>query len=262
MTTVSSLNPYQFAWNGWVFGAGTPYTVVNVDGLMGLPDIRVQDDIRGYTDGSYSGRDFYDARTVTFDMVILGDSSHNAQYYYNQLQANLYPQQLGTPGDLGSFQFETTSSIGLKIMYGRVRKIETSLDPEYTYGYIQTTVEFYFPDPRYYDFPFTDSTGISSAGFHNYGWAISCPVITVSGASNFTITASVTGGGTDTMSFAPTTGSTVVIDLLQKTITQDGSPNRSILTTLTNWIAFPPLSVTSLSIDSGTMDVNYSNAYV
>jgi hypothetical protein len=260
MTTVSSLNPYQFAWNGWVFGAGTPYTVVNVDGLMGLPDIRVQDDIRGYTDGSYSGRDFYDARTVTIDMVILGNSTHNAQYYYNQLQSNLYPQQVGTPSQLGAFQFETTSSTGLKIMYGRVRKIETALDPEFAYGYIQTSMELYFPDPRYYDYTNTTTT-ISSAGLYNYGWAISCPVITVSGLSSFTITAAVTGGATDTMSFAPT-GTTVVIDLLQKTITQDGSPNRSILTTLTNWISLPPLSLTTLSINSGTMTVTYSNAYV
>ena len=256
-TFVSSLNPYQFAFNGFVFGAGTNYTVTKVDGLMGLPDIRVQDDIRGYTDGQYSGRDFYNGRTVTIDMVILGDSSHNAQYYYNVLQSNLYPQQIGTPSALGAFQFETTASIGLKVMYGRVRKITTSIDPEYTYGYIQSTVELFFPDPRYYDYPSTTASG-SSVSLTNNGWAISCPVITVSSApSLFTIS-----DGTTSMSFAPSLGSTVVIDLLQRTITQNGSPARTILTTSNGWLSLAPVSSYTWTITSGSMSVAYANAYV
>ena len=64
---------YQFAFNGLTFGAGTPYIVENVDGLGGTAPLRIQDDNRGYIDGSYSGRDFYDGRTVTFDLLITGD---------------------------------------------------------------------------------------------------------------------------------------------------------------------------------------------
>ena len=44
MGSVSSLNPYQFAYNGFIFGSGTPYIVENVDGLASLPPLRVQDD--------------------------------------------------------------------------------------------------------------------------------------------------------------------------------------------------------------------------
>ena len=256
-TFVSSLNPYQFAFNGFLFGAGTTYTVVNVDGLMGLPPIRVQDDIRGYTDGQYSGRDFYDGRTVTVDFVILGDSSHNAQYYYNQLQAHLYPQQLGTPSALGAFQFEINSTIGLKVMYGRVRNITTALDPDFTFGYIQASVEFFFPDPRYYDYPYTTTSGTSVA-VTNGGWAISCPVITVSSApSSFTITDS----SSNTMSFAPTSGTTVVIDLLQRTITQNGIPARNILTTSTGWLQVNPLSTNTFT-SAATMSITYTDSYV
>jgi hypothetical protein len=254
---VSSLSPYQFAFNGFVFGAGTNYTVTKVDGLMGTPDIRVQDDIRGYTDGSYSGRDFYNGRTVTIDMVILGNSSFNAQYYYNILQSNLYPQQLGTPSALGAFQFETTASIGLKVMYGRVRKITTSIDPEYTFGYIEATVELFFPDPRYYDYPSSNAAG-STLSLTNNGWAISCPVITVYTApSLFTIS-----NGTTSMSFAPTSGTTVIIDLLQRTITQNGNPNRTILTTSNGWLSLPPVSTSTWTISSGSMLVTYSDAYI
>jgi len=257
-TFVSSLNPFQFAFNGFIFGAGTTYTVTNVDGLAGLAPLRVQDDIRGYTDGQYSGRDFYDGRTVTIDMVILGDSSHNAQYYYNQLQINLYPQQLGTPSALGAFQFELSSSIGLKVMYGRVRNIQTAIDPEFAYGYIQTSIEFFFPDPRYYDYPYTTSSGTSVA-MTNGGWAISCPVITVaSNPGGFTITDS----NSNSMSFSATSGTTVVIDLLQRTITQNGNPNRGIMTTSTGWLQLAPVSSNTFTISAGSMSISYTNAYV
>jgi hypothetical protein len=256
-TFVSYLNPYQFAFNGWTFGAGTNYTVVNVQGLAGLPPLRVQDDIRGYTDGSYSGRDFYDGRTVTIEMVILGNSSNPAQYYYNQLQQNLYPQQIGTPSQLGAFQFETSTSIGLKVMYGRVRKIDTTIDPEFTYGYIQATVEFFFPDPRYYDYPSNGASG-TSVSLTNNGWATSCPVITIaSNPGTFTITDS----SSNYMSFAATSGTTVVVDLLQRTITQNGSPNRSILTNSTGWLNIPPMS-TNVFSSGASMSVVYSDAYV
>jgi hypothetical protein len=256
-TFVSSLSPYQFAWNGWLFGAGTQYAVTNVDGLMGLPPIRNQDDIRGYNDGSYSGRDFYDGRKVTIDLIITGNSTYNAQYYYNLLQQNLYPQQLGTPSALGAFQFETSASIGLKVMYGRVRNITTSIDPEFAYGYIQTSVEFFFPDPRYYDYPYTTGSG-SSVSLTNNGWAISCPVITVSSApSLFTIS-----DGTISMTFAPTSGTTVVIDLLQKTITQNGVPNRSILSTSNGWLSLAPMSSATWTTTAGSLSISYTDAYV
>ena len=262
---VSSLSPWQFAFtpNGsssnYIFGAGTNgVTVTAVDGLMSLPPIRNQDDLRGYTDGSYSGRDFYDSRTVTMDLLITGDSSHPAQYYYNLLQTNLYPQQLGTPSALSAFQFELSSSIGLKIMYGRVRSLETTVDPDFSFGYIQATVEFYFPDPRYYDYPYTTGSGTSVA-MTNSGWAISCPVITVaSNPGGFTITDS----NSNSMSFNATSGTTVVIDLLQRTITQSGNPNRGIMTTSTGWLQLAPVSSNTFTINAGSMSISYTNAYV
>ena len=74
MTILSSLNPYQYAFNGFIFGAGTPYTVNSVSGLMGTPSIRANDLNQGYNDNSFSGRDFYEGRVVTFDITVFGDS--------------------------------------------------------------------------------------------------------------------------------------------------------------------------------------------
>ena len=142
-------------------------------------------------------------------------------------------------------------------MYGRVRNIQTAIDPEFAYGYIQTSIEFFFPDPRYYDYPYTTSSGTSVA-MTNGGWAISCPVITVSSApSSFTITDSYS----NSMSFAPTSGTTVVIDLLQRTITQNGNPARNILTTSTGWLQINPVSSNTFT-SAATMSITYTDAYV
>jgi len=257
---VSSLSPYQFAFNGWIFGAGTNYPVESVDGLLTTPDIRVQDDVRGYTDGSYSGRDFYSGRTVTINFVILGTGSTSAQQYYQTLQQNLYPQQLGTPSALSSFQFQLNNNStpgGLKIMYGRVRKVTTTIDPDFTYGHILASVEFYFPDPRYYDYPF--STVSSGTVMVNDGWAISSPVITVTGQTGIF---SITDSFSNSMSFNATSGSTVVIDCLQRVITQNGNPNRSILATSTGWLYIPPMTSNTFTASGCTISVSWSPAYV
>ena len=279
MTTVSSLSPYQFAFNGWTFGAGTNYPITRVQGLAGLPDLRVQDDNRGYTDGMYSGRDFYGGRTVTIDMIIVGNSGTSAQSYYNTLQANLYPQQSGTPSNLGAFQFELSSAAGLKIMYGRVRKIETTIDPEFTYGYIQTSVEFFFPDPRYYDYPSSSGSGTTVA-VTNSGWATSCPVITIaSPPSNVTFwiaTAPTSTGLTSSspsMEFLTASTSSITVDLLQKTVTQNGNPARNILLGST-WLSIPANTPSNFSFYSTeyvpgmsgsvgpSMSISYTDAYV
>jgi len=275
--TVYVTAPYQFSWNGFLFGAGTSYPVTQVDGLAGLPDIRNQDDLRGYTDGQYSGRDFYNGRTVTFTFVIVGNSSNSAQYYYDQLHLNLYPQQLGTPSNLGQLQFQLSSlsTGGVKAMYGRVRKIETSIDPDFTYGYIQASVEFFFPDPRYYDYPSTTSSTGTSLTLSNSGWATSCPIITIPSPSanqTFYIVNGTTSSAPYMQFLTSSSTSTIVIDLLQKTITQGGVPARNLLLGLNGgWLSIPPIT-SSYALNSyastiggsagPSLSVSYTNAYV
>ena len=54
MPLPTSLNQYQFSFNGFSFGgAGSVYQIESVDGLEGLPGIRTQDDNRGYNDGMF-----------------------------------------------------------------------------------------------------------------------------------------------------------------------------------------------------------------
>lgn len=269
-----SIYQFQFTPNGsstpFVWGNGTPYLVEEIDGLGGSSPIRNQDLDRGYIDGAYSGRDFYADRTVTFDMKIIGDSSHSAQYYYRQFQLNLYPQPLGyypdpyastqATGVLGLFQFQLSAITGIQRMWGRVRLIETNIDPEFSFGYITCTLEMYFPDPRYYD----DTAIVSSSGttvsLSNAGWATTCPAITISSPSaSGSITDNTNG---NTMGFANVnTSYPLIIDLLRRTITQNGVSARNTLTTFNNWLCLPPVYSTTWTSTLGSMQMTYRNAY-
>ena len=263
-----TLSAYQVSFNSFTVGAGTPYVVESIDGLMSLPPLRVQDENRGYIDGSYSGRDFYDGRVVTLTILTIGDSNHSAQYYYRQLQAAWVPQQLGYPSALGLFQFQMDAAATPMRMYGRVRSNETLVDPEYTYGYIQSTFTLYFPDPRYYNETASTATvGSGATAITNNGWAYTCPTITIaSPSSSFTITYYVSGTSTGTMGFSNVnTGASMTIDLLQRTIVQGiaATPSRNTFTS-GDWISIQPyaLGATTLSLSSGSMSVTWRDAYI
>lgn len=76
MPTVSSLNNYSFAFNGYVFGgANSMHQILSVDGLEALPGIRNQDDNRGYADGMFTGNDFLSGRDIIINVLTMGNSS-------------------------------------------------------------------------------------------------------------------------------------------------------------------------------------------
>jgi hypothetical protein len=265
-----TLSNYQITFNGLTIGSGTQYQITNYDGLGGTAPLRIQDENRGYIDGSYSGRDFYDERTVTIDMLVLGDASHSAQYYYQLLQSAFAPQSVGlyvdptgntpTASQLQLFTYRLTSDTGDKRLYGRARGLTTPIDADFTYGYIVTQAQFSFPDPRYYDDTGTTKTGTSFT-LSNSGWAISCPVITIASCNaSGTIT-----DGTSTMSFSGLTAAhALTIDLLQRVVYYDGYPARNFMTSAsTGWLQINPnTSSVTWTSTVGSMSVTYRNAFI
>ena len=126
MPTVTSLNNYSFAFNGFVFGGGSSvYQVTSVEGLESLPGIRNQDDNRGYFDGMFSGRDFLGGRTIVVNLLVLGGNGLSAQANFNLLQQALLPQQSGTT----ILQFQMSPAESLQFVNARVRARATSIDP-------------------------------------------------------------------------------------------------------------------------------------
>lgn len=261
---------YTFDFNNLIIGTGTNYLVTNVEGLGGTPPLRIQDDNRGYIDGSYTGRDFYDERTVYIDVTVLGDNSSTAQENYLALQEAYAPQPLGYYFDptgfipdadmLKEFRFRLNGDTGDRYMYGRSRGLVTPIDADFAYGYIQTRIMMTFPDPRYYNAP-TTPTASSAVTMINQGWAISCPMINITLTST---SGSITDGNGNYMYFAGmTVGSYLTIDLLTRVIYLDDIPTRNIMTAATNgWLQLNPNSTTTFTSTMGDMVITYQSAYI
>lgn len=263
------MSDYTFSFGDFTIGAGTNYLVTNVEGLGGTAPLRIQDDNRGYIDGSYSGRDFYDERTVYIDVTVLGGSGSTAQGNYKALQDAFAPQLLGyynnptgnTPFEdqLTMFNFRLNGNTGDMQMYGRSRGLQTPITPDFAYGYIQTRIMLSFPDPRYYTLNATTVSG-TSISLTNAGWAISCPVIVLTtGATSGSIT-----DGTTTMTFANMqVGKPLTVDLLTRIVYYDTYPARNILTASSNgWLQLNPNSSATWTSTIGSMTVVYRSAYI
>ena len=289
-----ALSNYQFSWSpSWLSspftfgGAGSPWQIIDLDGLEGLPDLRTQDSERGYNDGMFSGRDFYSARTLTFTIYTFASQTASAQANFNTLQQALAPQQSGT----SLLQFQLSPSDTPKRLYGRVRTRRTTIDPEYTFGYIRSQITIYCPDPRYYDETASTATlspqsavgrtynrtynltyGLSSAAntvaVTNAGWASVGPQITIVGPAvnptivNQTTNQSITINGT----LAAT--DTLVMDLDLKAVTLNGSSARNLLAGNSQWFSVPPgtsniyFNATGVQYGSTLATITYRSAYV
>jgi hypothetical protein len=241
---------YSFSFNGLTFGgSGTPYQILSVDGLEGVPQIRNQDDNRGYADGMFSGQDFLAGRNITITFLTLATSGGNsAQTNHNLIQNKLLPQTSGTT----PLYFLLPPS-GEQFINARVRSFVTNIDPNYTYGYITSQVTFFCPNPTYYDSTLQTgvlavsnplgrtydrtynltygggSTAVTTSVTNNGRWA-AYPTITLTGP----ITNPVFGNTTQNkyLSFTGTYSNTdsLVIDLYNKLVTLNGVTARNLLT--------------------------------
>lgn len=285
---VTSLPLYGFAFNGYAFGgAGSVHQILSVEGLEALPQIRNQDDNRGYFDGMFSGNDFLAGRTITLTINTFAGNGNNAQVNYNLLQANLLPQTSGT----GLLQFQMDVSHPLQFTNARVRVNATSVDPDYTYGFIKSQYSFFCPDPRYYDntlntasitistslgrtynrvYPLTYGGGSSAitTDVTNSGWATTYPTITVNGPINNPTVGNLTQGDYITINGSYTNTDVITVDLDSKLITVNGVSARNLLAGNSTWFSAQVgtnlfyLTGTGTLAGTSSASVSWYNAYI
>lgn len=297
---VVSLVDYRFAFNDFEFGGGdSVYQIMTIDGLEDLPVIRNQDDNRGYQDGMWTGRDFLSGRTLVFTMTVRGDNQNNMNYYLNQLQQNLVPQQQGT----GLLQFQMPES-ALQRFNARVRRRAIQINTDYSSGLATATYEFFCPDPRYYDdteqtTDLINATAVAgrtynrvytqpassgsnnplTAGMYfgggagapnlitNNGWTTTYPLITIQGpAINPQIT-NVTAGAFLKVDTTLGSQDTLVINTDLRTVTLNGISRRALLNNASTWFAAPPgtsyYTFTATGTDGNTACViSWRSAYI
>lgn len=278
---------YSFEFDGLVFGGtGSPYQILAVDGLEGLPSIRNQDDNRGYNDGMFTGQDFLSGRPISIIFQTFASPGFSAQTNFNTIQQALLPQTTGTT----PLYFKLPPVAGDQFINARVRGLRTTIDPNYTYGFITSQVDFFCPDPRYYDTTLQTASMVVSAppgreydrtynlvyGFGSYstttnivnsGWAETYPTFTISGPITNITVGNVTTGDYLNLSGTITNTDSLVIDLYNKLITLNGASARNLLSS-GNWFGAPPGtsqyywtgSNTTTGLTAAT--VTWRNAYI
>lgn len=272
------LNNYQFQYNAFTFGGtGSPYQILNIDGLESLPDLRVQDDNRGYNDGMFTGRDFLGGRTITMEIHTFAGGGNSAFQNFNLLQAALIPtSQYSTPSISAStapglLQFLLSTSDSEMRVGARVRGRQTPVTPDYTYGMIKSQYTLFCPDPRYYsntlktaslspaatlgrgynriyNLTYGGGSGSVSSPLTNAGTVTTYPIITITGpATNIVVTNTTTN---QYLSFYGSllSGDTLVVDLNEKLVTKNGVAARNLLLGGSAWFG----------ADVGTTNVSFS----
>lgn len=281
-----ALANYQLQFGSFIFGGANSTTqVLEIDGLEGLPELRTQDDNRGYNDGMFSGRDFYSGRNITITMLTVGGNGNSAQQNFRLVQNAMLPQQQGTT----PLYFQLSSTDTQKVINGRVRARQTIVDPNYTYGYVKSQYTIFCPDPRYYNSTYTTTSllpsvalgrtynrtynieyggGSAGATVANTGNVATYPLITITGPiTNPTISNQSTGQYI-TVNTTLLVTDTLVIDLYNKTITLNGSPARNLLAGNSQWFGCDPgntvISFTGSGTTVGTTvaTITYSPAFV
>ena len=273
---------YSFSFNSQVFGGeGSPYQILAVDGLEGLPGIRNQDDNRGYADGMFTGRDFLAGREISITFQCLSSTGASAQANFNTLQRALLPQTSGTT----PLYFLLSNAEGEQVINARVRGMQVTLDPNYTYGYILGQVNFFCPDPRYYDsniqtatLAYTPPTGriydrvynlVYGGGsveivttITNNGWTDTYPTITLNGPIDNPILGNETQNAELVFTCTLIDTDELVIDLYNKLITLNGNPARNLLTSGEWFSAQPGNNSFYLTGDAGSTVVGVTGAVV
>lgn len=123
---VAELSDWTCEFNGLVMGEpDSAISIVGVDGLLSLPDVRTSDLTLVQRNGLWAGRDYLNGRTVTLTLEVYGNTREEFTEALNALQAAF------TPGiDESPFRFRFPGAAADQTAYvmARVRKRSAPLD--------------------------------------------------------------------------------------------------------------------------------------
>lgn len=254
------MDDWEWSYAGVSFGAATGVDVVEVEGWLNLPDVRVGDAPRARRHGMYPGRDLAGGRTVRFRLAATAETAEALEQLVADLEAVTVFQEVELPlvGQL--------PGRGARQLWCRPRRRDHPIRWSSVLGADVLDLEFFGSDPRIWAAEVSSvSTGLSIAvgglsfpasapfvfGSGGAGSVMSCPnagtfpagwVATFTGPLVAPGLEHVESGRTVSLSGASLgAGEQLVVDSESRTVLLEGTASRySWLDPLSRWFDLGP----------------------
>ncbi|MEV6399623.1 hypothetical protein AB0M39_33395 [Streptomyces sp. NPDC051907] len=145
---MAELGEWTAEFNGLVMGEpDSAISIVAVDGLLSLPDIRTADQTLVQRHGLWPGDDYLNGRTVTMTLEVYGSTGDEFTKALTAVQAAFLPA-----GDEKPFRFRLPGAAADRTAYlkARPRKRSAPLDLSFAYRVCNVVVELFATDPKIY----------------------------------------------------------------------------------------------------------------
>lgn len=276
---------YTITFAGLTIGNGTPFQLMNIDGIENLPDIRVADSPRGGRDGEFSGLDLLAGRDITIDLVIF--DSGVGDYFTN---IELFKAMSLKAASESIFTFQLPGRTSRQLM-ARARRRSLPVAQDYQFRYGAASVQFHATDPRIYDSTLTQVSTSLPTSSGGLSFAAAAPFVFGSGGTGGSLAAPnigtyeapyvivftgplvapslehvAQGKKLDFAGGSLAAGETLVVDSLSRTALLNGTASRySWLTSLSQWFTLAPgangLRFAGAS-GAGSVQISYRSAWL
>lgn len=135
----------QLQWRTLLLGAGTPYTLVTLEGWWDLPDVRGVNEPRSQSHGHHLGLMHSGMRFLTATFHVPEGPTGNLPVRLDAVRSTMARAENPVEEPLA------VQWAGIKYqVYARIRRRSLPLNPDYAAGYTQVIVQFETTDPRIY----------------------------------------------------------------------------------------------------------------
>lgn len=145
---MAELTDWTCEFDGLVMGAeDSAISIVGVDGLLSLPEIRSSDLALVQRHGLYAGDDYMNGRTITLTLEVYGTTREEFTAALSSLYAAFRPAEREKPL---RFRFPGVAADTTAFVNVRPRKRSGPLDLNFAYMVCNVVVELYATDPHIY----------------------------------------------------------------------------------------------------------------
>lgn len=142
---MAELDDWTCEFKGLVMGVpDSAVSIVGVDGLLSLPDVRTSDLTLVQRHGLWPGVDYLNGRTVTLTLEVYGSTREEFTEALNALQAAFLP---GVEESPFRFRFPGAAADQTAYVMARVRKRSAPLDLNFAYLTCNMVIELFATSP-------------------------------------------------------------------------------------------------------------------